>query len=956
MSYLYENKIHIDVLNCVGIVQEFYIRYGYDNYEEEFDSCSLNYDFYSKPKDELDNNVLDFLKFKNIININKEAQAFYYLSIIHQLPKSYRYLKNLNASFYQKNKNLVLRELITLVDENIVSKCVLIEYGGDDLKNISSINLKEFLSHLKFFYAGDCFWDLSIQVGRLILSELSSRGDLSSELLKYAIYCLDSKSIHKMISLGDFGSLDKFNLGIAFPIAVDKVEKASDWIKSDLIKFLSVLEKYSHVLKNYVVLSDFSNNQNYLNLCSKFNSSREFREYTFDNLSGYSNQFIDNNKNKYKTYVWSALSNKKDKIKREEVKKYSQWLGSKKRGNGYFPTKMSSIIVTIERVYFYLKNKRCSSYGEALNLEIMQDVIDIYQYFKNCPNTKYNRYLADSFVSAFLALDFASICTQVNDRLYLIFNLFNKKFNHQSPHNSYRYHASYQAKYNHNIYLKRKCFLKIFSYCSPYFINKKIDKEVSFIFNIKQYGKYIDNQWSDFVDAFMKENEGTFVAKRVYQTVASAMLEYSLDKKEGVSYLAREKFDRLAMAGFRYICQDIDISSKNIEGIIIYFNQFVYLKWISYISERQLDDISNNLQSLSKSVSTDFNRQLSFFINLKGWDLVDESSKLQKIHQITKDIFENTKNVNPMRLKLVKDNPRFGHLIKISGSYSLDYLKEYDSLSSYLKESIKSKKLRGNVYRDIFQSNGTVLNTNVLSFVRLLRLYPNTNHQKEFWSHLIEMSSYFLNKAEGFYLTITHSILDVLSLDEIRRLILKEDSPLTFGTALSHLNDIENYNKTIKDCLLNSIQSGIELTPYVRPKRIRRLEELHTEMGAWISYAKNNPDIPLYREQDSILNVDQLGIYPLGLTISVPKKSGELLEFSKQMKNCIGGYVDKILQGWSKVLNIYLDDIPYINIEIVDRRINEIKRKFNERVSENELFYIKDLLVKCDIIDEKESL
>jgi hypothetical protein len=68
----------------------------------------------------------------------------------------------------------------------------------------------------------------------------------------------------------------------------------------------------------------------------------------------------------------------------------------------------------------------------------------------------------------------------------------------------------------------------------------------------------------------------------------------------------------------------------------------------------------------------------------------------------------------------------------------------------------------------------------------------------------------------------------------------------------------------------------------------------------------------------------------------VPEEPDDLIKEGRRMNHCVGGYVNNVINGISKIIFVRKEDEPYITIEVRGKAIVQAKKFRNERPDEND--------------------
>ena len=68
----------------------------------------------------------------------------------------------------------------------------------------------------------------------------------------------------------------------------------------------------------------------------------------------------------------------------------------------------------------------------------------------------------------------------------------------------------------------------------------------------------------------------------------------------------------------------------------------------------------------------------------------------------------------------------------------------------------------------------------------------------------------------------------------------------------------------------------------------------------------------------------------------VPEEPDDLTKEGRKMNHCVGGYINNVINGISKIIFVRKEDEPYITIEVRGKAIVQAKKFRNERPDEND--------------------
>ena len=953
MYFRMKNQYRVSVDKYRSLINSFY---EYMNKEKDLGNYwHPSIDFLLEDKKDLDKKLLNFLKNNNITNIKSNGMPFYIMALQCNLSTSYQYFYKNNLAKYNGDRHI--REIATMMDGRLDPEVIQDFLDPDLLKRSSIKKLRNCLEDLESPFAVCDFKHGTLIIGKEIIKILFKKKALTWKDLDKIVHFTVYEILDEFIKDFHPPKYERVRINHNFEFQYREDHRLPKNIFDDMTKTLDVLLKNSFKLKNKVYMSE-GKHPYYKKVRNRVTSDGDLTKSSFNDLSGFSNVFIQQNLNKVSSYTWDSFKTTSKIYNTKEVTKHSLWLKPieiKSRfyyeeDKIYFPRKFQQIFYVGERIFYKLKYKN-TSFNASISSNLHNDLKKFYYFAKTCKKNKANNFILECFINQLEKLDFQTINEHTNNYIFKIVEeiFFSKKVGNPE---FYILLLGNTSKKIHKNKLR------------PIFTSHFLDnKKTRFGFDYKQRERIKEK-----IKLFVEKTKDNPNFKEIYKEISAIIIN---ERPAKVDYEFVERDSNIVKIGLP-LCWD-KIRPNTIEEVcrvLKNVRQYAYLEWFETVPLSFLESIQNwipdiiKLETEIKTITSDrysiinnLNKELSFKLKLKDFEIEKTDEKYKIAYNITKVILdEKIKNnqVPHFQKMLIKDNPDYGHLIEFNRHPSNNLnneLKNYSSLTEYINSITKNKELKKSIYSNIFGYKQQELKSNPFECTLLIKLFKeNTNYQKELWKHITDTGfGYGSNGKVSFQ--CSEAIFDILSKKELRRLILKLNSSSELESGISQLNDLESYKQLIEQYTIEYKLANTPMEPFVRPKKIKSIEELHTLMGKWVSKAKRNPFIKLYTNNKEIMRLDGIGLIHNKMIINVPKTSGELQDFSDAMSNCIGSYVNKINKGTSIVLNITREEKPYINVEIRDKKINEIKRRFNKRVDKQELDEISYLLKFFHLID-----
>ena len=395
-----------------------------------------------------------------------------------------------------------------------------------------------------------------------------------------------------------------------------------------------------------------------------------------------------------------------------------------------------------------------------------------------------------------------------------------------------------------------------------------------------------------FEDIYKRKKKLTDLDKRVILKIYKDRL-YNFKHKSALTNYLQDNLIKVDKGNQLNFLLSINIITRQRCNVL--WKWFIHLqtsKDKNYFAEKIISKINEKL-SLKTNLS------LIKYLNKTNNNLIKKPIKLNHIHGFIdeeKSLQDNISKIS--RNKKIKnlifyylDNKNFLNDINLNTLYEISKQFNFEELYPLIK----------NLYNENLGS----------SYISLLYFIENYQHKFLLYKKYISNS-------------------------------LKMESKIT----TSHIDDIE---RTKKNLLIISKKYNIK----IKKMHHLNLEEYHTYiLNLYSDY--DTEDLDLYPEGCHIDFLDNCNIFISEnekVQLKIPKTKKDLVFFSNEMHNCIYGYHEKVLMQKSDMFNIYKDNQAYMSLEIVNRKINEVKLKYNEIVPKSIENNIYDFLKQAKILD-----
>lgn len=225
--------------------------------------------------------------------------------------------------------------------------------------------------------------------------------------------------------------------------------------------------------------------------------------------------------------------------------------------------------------------------------------------------------------------------------------------------------------------------------------------------------------------------------------------------------------------------------------------------------------------------------------------------------------------------------------------------------------------------------------------LRLVVCYDMSNSKINF-NYLEEIEKYLqiLDKKETLQefvnlLNISTSynqiVSELTSAIDILNYIVYGDNELSKLEIYHSILNAYNYQviDTIK--MYYTIYRGNNLRDFYNTLKTSTVKELHER---YVSQYKAITDEATENEYQNVIH--ELGVqeYDSGeFSITIPKSTKAIIEEGKALHHCVGVYVDKVLRREDMIYFLRRDkNIPYVTIEVKDRKITQIEGDMNNRI------------------------
>lgn len=144
------------------------------------------------------------------------------------------------------------------------------------------------------------------------------------------------------------------------------------------------------------------------------------------------------------------------------------------------------------------------------------------------------------------------------------------------------------------------------------------------------------------------------------------------------------------------------------------------------------------------------------------------------------------------------------------------------------------------------------------------------------------------------------------------------------------------YNYQVIDTIkmYYAIYRGNNLRDFYNTLKTSTVKELHER---YVSQYKAITDEATENEYQNVIRKLNVQEYDNGeFSITIPKSTKAIIEEGKALHHCVGVYVDKVLRKEDMIYFLRKDkNIPYITIEVKDRKVTQIEGDMNNRIISN---------------------
>lgn len=141
------------------------------------------------------------------------------------------------------------------------------------------------------------------------------------------------------------------------------------------------------------------------------------------------------------------------------------------------------------------------------------------------------------------------------------------------------------------------------------------------------------------------------------------------------------------------------------------------------------------------------------------------------------------------------------------------------------------------------------------------------------------------------------------------------------------------YNYQVIDTIkmYYTIYRGNNLRDFYNTLKTSTVKELHER---YVSQYKAITNAETEREYQNVIRELNVQEYDNGeFSIIIPKSTKAIIEEGKALHHCVGVYVDKVLRREDMIYFLRRDkNIPYITIEVKDRKVTQIEGDMNNRI------------------------
>jgi hypothetical protein len=896
-----------------NIIHEYnYLR---DNFVLKIDNDFISYDFlfFSMDKNEVELNLINFIKEKKI----KDYEFYLRLSVCNKFNKLFSFLLDqeikIDSDLYfdlyyylrgKKNKKYLLRENELLLFKEMLNKLLL----------NNSVKFKK----------------TSLRVKKL-------RKNIYNKRIYFLTNELDNLVLLLKVDY-DFIHFNKF---------FEKNFKSITWI-SDFIKMINGLRK-NDILRQK--LDPYIHNNEYRNIIKKCYSSSLSID-CFNELDNLEKKMVldissELRKNIIRYDTWNDFFTKKreniynricnsqsKKLCEDEIKGYYHRFNS-----GYEPKKICIIKGYIDLIINYLKNYENTSYNSLIYFNILNKLNYIILYSKDY---KGNRQFEESLIELFKYLAYRK--NKVNNKYFnsKIILLYKKM-------NSKKYELPFSCMDD----LVNKKYIDLFIF----HVNKRYDttfenflfkinkikndiekkRNITFRYNNKKKVKLKDYLFElDFLESKIKSKE--FQRTIFFKNLYIKHIEHKLKNNE---YIGTELSNSPVCHDYIYINLSLDLYK-----VKFLITKSSLNKTYNDLKKEYIDLIRENLDFLDSYEKRNLYFELFLTPNKNKEinDLFDIMTPEFKLMNYEYWLINNKITVDDS----VYFYKEFREGFKKTKTEFYNYLNQ-ENLSNIINNETSSiKRILFN--KDIY-GNRLFSIKNFFYYYLTLEI-KNIDYRRSLLEKFKNQYSYDNDYFNIFDFKFNYKILFKYGLTEkdLLRITKKyfKDKKVDHNIR-SYLNLFKEIHESLMILFNNEDKlQEIGFSLFNR-KREKNILDIHTKLYD-LCYLLSFKSQKLLLPEDQYMVIDGFCSLDKKFRIEVPKSTKELYGFSVDMKNCVKGYIDSINRKKVVIYNIFYQEKPYINISIRDNKVSEIKQKFNKPVTDEENQYFRDVLLKANIL------
>lgn len=906
MMFIEKEQIHIK--------EEYNYFCGNFNFDNESDRKTSFYDhmFFLEDKNKLDEKVLSFLKNENFKKRNVEF--YLHLSVSNFLLRSTKYL----LENFKIDSNTYLKVYNTALQYNNQHNYLL----SKELKEEKEKFKKEIFYHL---LKKEIKFRAKVCVIKKLLKKLDKFHYYNVEkniLIYLLIFKIDSnfKDVNKLYMI--LGKKKYCNY-------------ATDYLKFifDILKFTN-LESIDSNIKKY-----FSDEEKLKKDLNKFCFEGSFFYEDFLNYNYFEKKIILRaskllkkniiSKNNY-YYMFNYCKNKdyNEFLNDKDIYYSSPHIYSIRFESNYNPKEDYKLKKDLDYVKSFLKNFNEFSINHLVEYHILLKLNNIINKINKKEDLK-KKYFKESFREFFNYLAFRS--EPIKNKLLnrLILRLYNKLNSSYIPlpissleSNSLEY-TEYIIEF-----IKKRYKISIYEFFFAEYgfsdsINQRIYKLKDDLKTEFEYFKLNINKKID--------KKGTF-----YQGLYLEKLKKHLIGKE---YLSREFLE-------------IDVSENEIVNNLKSEElklRYLFQKYQSNISAIKLDNVLESAESLS-NISKDLKEDLlfSFLINEKKEDgsfyFFNKLKEELEIYDFENKLFQDKEYLDIYLGKYKKIRK------KINKTKLSDFLSKHSLKKEIKKEPNSIKKM---LYNYLYSYNGKIEISKLYSYLNFGKI-KDVNHKRDMLS--IILKQYFFDSDKlNFNYYINFDVFEQYGISEKKFKIMmykyfeKKESHSNVNL-FSFFSMIKEIEESLVEIYKNKKRNKFSKKIYEYDSKYdNNFMKINTKLFNFLFILRHVGTELNLQEDLSILD----GFCSLNgdYVIRNPISADELISFSNQMNNCVKGYINRINNKEIMILNIYFKGHPHINISISNKKIVEIKQKYNKPVTDEEYQYFKEILGKTKIIE-----